>query len=154
MSQIHARNVIHLLLEASNVLLDEKNELPITGCRWVELTSEPTVRRQPDWRDRVSPALCAPQLFSERGFDHKVDVFAYAMLLSGIFTGRPVLGSGKFRSTAALSMLIVNEDRLARVTEIPPAFWELIEACRAHERTDRPSCVEITRILLRMRTFG
>jgi hypothetical protein len=98
----------------------------------------------------------APEVFGDAlGYDNRIDVFSYRVLLYRIFTDRRELsvGSGSIRSVQHLLTGVGSGERLRRQPEIPEAFWKLITSCWKQEPEKRPSFHEITEMMLNSDDF-
>ena len=95
------------------------------------------------------PLFLAPEVISGDGWTKGGDVYSYAVFLHQMFTDsdRFDWGDRQIRSAQLLLRAVTQGCRLARVPEIPDFVWDCICACWDEKPENRPSFVEIVKVL-------
>jgi hypothetical protein len=138
MQFLHSMNIIHRDLKSLNVLFDAGGRARICDFGF----SRSAGSDDPLTQCVGTPQWMAPEMLSsDGGYDARVDVYAYGVVLWEILTGKvPFAGL----NPAAISLQVVTKD--ARPA-LPPAgngeMRALIEACWDRDPEHRPSFDEI-----------
>ena len=146
MAYIHSQSILHRNLRLDNIFLNEHFE-PFVGDFALACVEAVNMTKGVG-----TPLYMAPELSDDNeseDYTKAIDVYAYAVTLFQIFTDSRVLDdSPKSPESIADLMLRMRQGaRLARVPGIPDFLWNLIQMCWAQKAADRPSFVEIVRML-------
>jgi serine/threonine protein kinase len=152
MEYMHGRGFAHRDLKPANIFLNAMLE-PVIGDLGLA-TNFQTGEHADDANDGPSMALgtplhMAPELWVDEssGYSHKVDVYAYAVLLYSLFVNDPeaMLDDGKGRAGNPRVLLnrTKNGVRFKRVNEINDAYWDLISKCWNQSPAARPAFDQI-----------
>ena len=145
MAFLHSKNIIHRDLKTAKVLLDDDFEPVIGG---LGLAAEYIVGAEME--KRVGTRLfMAPEMVScDERYDHKVDVYSFAVALYQFFTDSMVFDDGSEPWNPFHFYRTVGEGhRFKRADNIPDFYWDLICKCWSQDPNDRPSFVEIVKHL-------
>jgi eukaryotic-like serine/threonine-protein kinase len=139
----HTRGVVHRDLKPDNIILGEFGEVYVLDWGVAHLTDDSDIHRASTGGIAVagSPGYMAPEQAMGESIDGRTDVFALGVILYEVLTGR-----GPFEDHNLGSIL----RRIAAPVEVPPsrrfkdrqitdAFDDLVLACLARSREDRPT---------------
>jgi serine/threonine protein kinase len=141
MAYLHSRGILHLDLVARHILLNESWE-PVVGGFWTSRFFDGGLCVE---KIAGSPLSMAPELYQDNGYDFSVDVFAFAVILYGIFGPPDALDDGKppTKSARGLGYRIVHGARYVRLSEIPDYHWNVICRCWKDNPQERPTFIKI-----------
>jgi TPR repeat protein len=134
MEAVHAAGVVHRDLSPNNVLLDEHFNAKIADFGMSKLLSafgpvDPSIWAGTNY-------FRAPEVHRGEDYDQPVDVFAFAMVLFVLFTGRtPYAGmkAGDYRK------LIIGQQERESLDGVPAVFQGLIRSCWVDGPLQRPT---------------
>ena len=137
--------MIHRGLKPMNVLLDDDFE-PVIGD--LECATEYIVGAKME-KNVGTPLFMAPEVVIGEGcYNHKVDVYSFAVALYRFFTDAWVFDDGSdLRKGFYFHRTVAQGHRFKRVDNIPDFYWDLICKCWSQDPNDRPSFVEIVKHL-------
>merc|ERR1712100_292727 len=130
-------------LKPRNIIFDRSMSCKLRDYGMTEVKNE--MRR----RKIVSLAdipYSAPELLLNRGFDNKIDVYSYAIVINELFNG----GEAPFKGVdprQVVAMVVREQQRPTMGVETPLVFQRLIVSMWAQDPTQRPSFEKITKIL-------
>ena len=137
MRLLHSKSIIHRDLKPENVLLNDKMEPCVSGFSFSK-----SFEKKPMMSIIAgTPLWMAPELFEEKQYNVKVDVYAFSMILYQLVTGNAPFG-GHIR-TGELINKIFNNERPEIPQEIPKAMSDLIRKCWDQNPENRPTFNEI-----------
>jgi serine/threonine-protein kinase len=139
----HARGVVHRDVTPSNVMLTS------TGAKVVDFGISAVVGERdasPDGAVLGTPAYLAPERLEGGEVSAATDVYALGLLLYRMLTGRlPWAASTK---TGMLRAHLYSDPApMPPVQGLPSSVVVLIDWCLAKKASDRPSSVEVARVL-------
>ena len=147
MAFLHSKNIIHRDLKPINILLDDDFEPVIGG---LECATEYIVGAKME-EGVGTPLFMAPEVvIGEECYNHKVDVYSFAVVLYRLFTDSMVFDDGSVAGRPTLFhfyRMVGQGRRFKRVDNIPDFYWDLICKCWSQDPIDRPSFVEIVKHL-------
>jgi serine/threonine protein kinase len=142
---LHQRKIIHRDLKADNILLSETLEPRIADFGLSKLTL-PDDSKAIQMTGKIgTPLYMAPELFEEKPYDSKVDVYAFGMLTYEILSGETPFPN--IPNPIALGKCIVKGTRPPIPQCVPGCWAQLIERCWAQDPASRPTFDEIVMIL-------
>ena len=146
MAYIHSQNILHRDLKPANIFLNEHFEPFVGDFGLACVEGEDTTMMV------GTPLYMAPELFGRsesEGYTKAIDVYAYAVTILQMFTERLVLDDDQRppKTIVNLRQKLSQGVRFARGPGIPDFLWNLIQRCWAGKAADRPSFVEIVRML-------
>ncbi|OHT04362.1 hypothetical protein TRFO_28121 [Tritrichomonas foetus] len=137
MMYIHNNNGIHRDLKPANILLDKNFEPRIADFGLSKIENEDSLQSLIGG----TPLWMAPELFDQVQYNNKVDVFAYAIILFQICTGKlPYEGK---KNPIQIAMLITNGERPDIPLSVPYFYAKLISDCWEQNPSDRPTFDDI-----------
>ncbi|KAJ7646306.1 kinase-like domain-containing protein, partial [Mycena polygramma] len=160
LAYLHSQNVVHGDLRGTNVLIDadEHCQLADFGLAIVTdatLGTTSTARGGlPRW---MAPELHDPKIESKRPTKAS-DVYAFACLCIELYTGAPPFWwiQGMHSDMAVIFRVLDGERPPQPSSSAPPEgtramsnkLWETVEACWAHNPSDRPDMERVLELIL------
>ncbi|KAJ6616210.1 kinase-like domain-containing protein, partial [Mycena sp. CBHHK59/15] len=156
LAYLHSQKIVHGDLRERNVLIDggEHAQLADFGLAAVTDatlgTTSTTRRGSLRW---MAPELHDYQLEFKR--TKASDVYAFACLCIEIYTGEPPFRN--IKQEAAVMLRILDQQRPLRPSSLGPpdgtraisdGLWAIVEACWAHEPSDRPDMDEVSGLII------
>ena len=140
MEFLHSRQIIHRDLKSLNVLIDKNLRTRICDFGFSRIESKEEVMT----KNVGTPHWMAPELLTEAGgYDNKVDVYAYGIVLWEILTGRlPYQGMAQ---TQIIGAVLMNNARPMIPSNCPPDVEALITESWARDPAQRPTFADIVR---------
>lgn len=143
--EIKPHPVIHCDLEPSNILLDDSGHIKVAdfGVSRLLKVSKGVEEDPPVSYEKTSCRYMAPELFQNKGYDTKVDVFSFALILQEMIEGCPPFAS--MEDNDAQKAYIANDRPPFKASAKLYAhrLRELIEVCWSEDPTKRPTFREI-----------
>jgi serine/threonine protein kinase len=132
MNFLHQKNVIHRDLKSPNILLDE-DKLP----KICDFGLARVVKPDPMTKLIGTPQWMAPEIVKNEGYNEKVDIYSYGVVLWEMLTGEiPFAGQSPFQIVYALT---VDTMPFTFPEDAPEALVQLIQSCCHRNPAKRPS---------------
>lgn len=140
MQFLHSREIIHRDLKSLNVLLDKDLHTRICDFGFSRVQGKEEVMT----KNVGTPHWMAPELLmATGGYDNKVDVYAYGILVWEILTGN--LPYDGLSQPQIIAEVLVNDARPPIPPGVPEPLERLIRDSWAKDPDARPSFAEITK---------
>jgi serine/threonine protein kinase len=136
LSHMHGLGIVHRNICPANVLVDEEWR-PKVGRFSFAVANNGKISGQAG-----SPWYAAPEMYEEGGYTEKVDIFAYALLMYEVLTGRPAF-SENLRPLQVMKRVVMGR----RPAAPEGVIGRLVERCWACDPGERPSAEQIAREL-------
>lgn len=143
MAYMHQNKIVHRDLKTENVLIDDDFYPKVCDFGFAKILNEDLTRT----KDVGSPLYMAPEQIRGEEYFHKVDVYAYGMILYEIYTDEvPFSGEEFAKSEMRLFDAVVNGIRPKMDDSVPPKIQELILSCLHDSPDQRPDFVDIVNL--------
>ncbi|WCJ32739.1 ACT-like protein tyrosine kinase family protein [Euphorbia peplus] len=141
MSYLHQNNIIHRDLKTANLLMDENEVVKVAdfGVARVQTQSGVMTAETGTYR------WMAPEVIEHKPYDHKADVFSFAIVLWELLTGE--LPYSYLTPLQAAVGVVQKGLRPTIPKNTHPKITELLEKCWRQDPTQRPDFSEIIDIL-------
>ena len=140
MQFLHSRQVLHRDLKSPNVLLDKNKRAKICDFGYSRVADSTDIMT----KNVGTPHWMAPELLdANSGYDMKVDVYSYAIVLWEILT-RNVPYRG-LESAQIIARVLTTDLRPPMPEEAPPEIALLIRQCWDRDPRARPTFTDILR---------
>ena len=140
MHYLHSHNILHRDLKPYNIYIDDLLYPKISGFNISkEVTND---FDEANITIKGTPAYVAPEVYLNKGYCKKSDVYAFSLIVYEIVTG--VKPYEKFLSPKEIKKKVVEEnERPTFKIPIQNCYKELIEKCWSADPNLRPSFSEI-----------
>ncbi|XP_026393985.1 serine/threonine-protein kinase STY46-like [Papaver somniferum] len=141
MNYLHQNNIIHRDLKAANLLMDENEVVKVAdfGVARVQVQSGVMTAETGTYR------WMAPEVIEHKPYDHKADVFSFAIVLWELLTGK--LPYEYLTPLQAAVGVVQKGLRPTIPKQTHPKLAELLEKCWQQDPSLRPDFSEIIDIL-------
>ncbi|XP_037492900.1 serine/threonine-protein kinase STY17 isoform X3 [Jatropha curcas] len=141
MNYLHQNNIIHRDLKTANLLMDENEVVKVAdfGVARVQTQSGVMTAETGTYR------WMAPEVIEHKPYDHKADVFSFAIVLWELLTGE--LPYSYLTPLQAAVGVVQKGLRPTIPKHAHPKLAELLERCWQHDPAQRPNFSEIIDIL-------
>ncbi|KAK1360559.1 ACT-like protein tyrosine kinase family protein [Heracleum sosnowskyi] len=129
MNYLHQNNIIHRDLKAANLLMDENEVVKVADFGVARVKAQSGVMTAETGTYR----WMAPEVIEHKPYDHKADIFSFAIVLWELLTGKIPYEYFGLRPTIPKNTL--------------PKIAELLERCWQQDPALRPDFTEIIAIL-------
>jgi len=134
----HAAGVLHRDLKPANVMLDGRGHVRITDFGLAVSAAD----LKGDQRIVGTPAYMAPEQFARSGVDERTDIYALGLVLYELFTGQPAVTGRSLVELARKHQAVEPTLPSEIVANIDPEVENVIRACIAKNRDERPASVQ------------
>jgi serine/threonine protein kinase len=145
MAYLHSRSVVHRDLKSPNLLLDAADRIKVADlglARHLSATEETMTAETGTYR------WMAPELVMHARYDHRADVYSFAIVLWELCTGEVPFGE---LSSIQAAALVAEGGRPTLRPDMPAALAEMMVACWAAEPAQRPEFAALARRLTLLR---
>ncbi|KAL1215601.1 Serine/threonine-protein kinase STY17 [Cardamine amara subsp. amara] len=144
MNYLHQNNIIHRDLKTANLLMDEHEVVKVADFGVARVQTESGVMTAETGTYR----WMAPEVIEHKPYDHRADVFSYAIVLWELLTGE-VPYSHLTPLQAAVG--VVQKGLRPNIPkQTLPKLTELLEKCWQQEPAQRPNFAEIIEMLSKL----
>jgi len=138
---MHASGVVHRDLKSHNILMGDNSQVKLCDFGLTRYKSD---LNKGSMQYSGTPAYMALELFQKKGYDEKVDIFAFGTLLWELVT-REVPYEGL--DPDLIKKKLLEGAALPLPYNCPPEVVTLINDCRSNVPSKRPSFEHILKIL-------
>jgi serine/threonine protein kinase len=134
---IHSCGIVHRDLKSHNVLVDEYYNIKLCDFGLAKYKSELS------WGNGQfagTPAYMAPELFMKKGFDEKIDIFAFGTLMWEILV-RKIPYEGY--EAVEIRNKVLADEKIVIPKTLPSHLADIIHLSRSNDPTKRPSFSEL-----------
>jgi serine/threonine protein kinase len=136
MRYLHSRKILHRCLRPGGLLIDDGGHLLIGCFEESRFAGESELTLQVG-----SPHYMAPEMYEEDGYNEKVDVFSFGLILYEMLTVAPVF-SKDLLPLLVMKRVLMSE-RAPIPDTLPSAIHRLIETCWQANPDQRPTFDQI-----------
>ncbi|KAK1439227.1 hypothetical protein QVD17_05043 [Tagetes erecta] len=137
MSYLHQNNIIHRDLKTANLLMDEHDVVKVADFGVARVQTESGVMTAETGTYR----WMAPEVIEHKPYDHKADVFSFAIVLWELLTGEVPYS---YLTPLQAAVGVVQQGLRPTIPkQTHPKLRELLECCWQHDPTLRPNFTEI-----------
>ncbi|BAT77645.1 hypothetical protein VIGAN_02023500 [Vigna angularis var. angularis] len=144
MKYLHQNNIIHRDLKAANLLIDENGVVKVADFGVARVHNQSGIMTAETGTYR----WMAPEVIEHRPYDHKADVFSFAIVLWELLTGK--LPYEHLSPLQAAVGVIQKGLRPKIPSHSHSKLVELLHWCWHHDSSLRPNFSEILEFLLRV----
>ncbi|KAJ6456529.1 kinase-like domain-containing protein [Mycena sanguinolenta] len=156
LAYLHSQNIVHGDLRGGNVLINDEEHAQLADFGLAIVTdatlgtTSTTQRGSLRW---MAPELYNPQLEFKR--TEASDVYAFACLCIEIYTGEQPFWS--IQQDMVVVLQVLDQKRPSRplssgrpdgTRAMPDRLWAIVEACWAHEPSDRPDMNKVSELIM------
>jgi serine/threonine protein kinase len=136
---IHYNEIIHRDIKSLNILIDTNFNIKVCDFGLARYKSELSYTQFSG-----TPAYMAPELFIKKGYDEKVDIFAFGTLMWEILV-RKIPYDGF--DVSEIRNKVLSEEQLFVPKIVSNDLAEIIHSCRVNDPNKRPSFMELAVML-------
>ncbi|KAJ7978664.1 putative Protein kinase [Quillaja saponaria] len=141
MNYLHQNNIIHRDLKAANLLMDENHIVKVADFGVARVKSQTGIMTAETGTYR----WMAPEVIEHKPYDHKADVFSFAVVLWELLTGKLPY---EYLTPLQAAVGVVQKGLRPTIPKhTHPKVVELLERCWQQDPTLRPDFSEIREIL-------
>lgn len=141
MNYLHQNNIIHRDLKAANLLMDENEVVKVADFGVARVKAQTGVMTAETGTYR----WMAPEVIEHKPYDHKADVFSFAIVLWELLTGKLPY---EYLTPLQAAVGVVQKGLRPTIPKhTHPKLAELLEKCWQQDPAQRPDFSEILPIL-------
>ncbi|KAG7540226.1 Serine-threonine/tyrosine-protein kinase catalytic domain [Arabidopsis thaliana x Arabidopsis arenosa] len=141
MNYLHQNNIIHRDLKTANLLMDEHEVVKVADFGVARVQTESGVMTAETGTYR----WMAPEVIEHKPYDHRADVFSYAIVLWELLTGELPYS---YLTPLQAAVGVVQKGLRPKIPkETHPKLTELLEKCWQQDPAQRPNFAEIIEML-------
>lgn len=141
MNYLHQNNIIHRDLKAANLLMDENEVVKVADFGVARVKAQSGVMTAETGTYR----WMAPEVIEHKPYDHKADIFSFAIVLWELLTGKIPY---EYLTPLQAAVGVVQKGLRPTIPKNTlPKLAELLERCWQQDPTLRPDFTEIIAIL-------
>lgn len=141
MNYLHQNNIIHRDLKAANLLMDENEVVKVADFGVARVKAQSGVMTAETGTYR----WMAPEVIEHKPYDHKADIFSFAIVLWELLTGKIPY---EYLTPLQAAVGVVQKGLRPTIPKNTlPKLTELLERCWQQDPTLRPDFTEIIAIL-------
>ncbi|XP_020271702.1 serine/threonine-protein kinase STY46-like [Asparagus officinalis] len=141
MNYLHQNNIIHRDLKAANLLMDENEVVKVADFGVARVKAQTGVMTAETGTYR----WMAPEVIEHKPYDHKADVFSFAIVLWELLTGKLPY---EYLTPLQAAVGVVQKGLRPTIPKhTHPKLAELLEKCWQQDPAERPDFSEILQIL-------
>ncbi|KAJ7760919.1 kinase-like domain-containing protein [Mycena metata] len=157
LAYLHLQNIVHGDLRGGNILIDDKEHAQITDFGLATVTD--ATRGATSTTQRGSLRWMAPELLVDELQEFKrtkaSDVYAFACLCIEIYTGEPPFPNIQVDVAVIFQVRVQKRPLrpsgsglLGGARAMSDGLWAIVEACWAHEPSDRPDMNKVSELII------
>ncbi|XP_019089454.1 PREDICTED: serine/threonine-protein kinase STY17-like [Camelina sativa] len=141
MNYLHQNNIIHRDLKTANLLMDEHEVVKVADFGVARVQTESGVMTAETGTYR----WMAPEVIEHKPYDHRADVFSYAIVLWELLTGELPYA---YLTPLQAAVGVVQKGLRPKIPkQTHPKLTELLEKCWQQDPAQRPDFAEIIEML-------
>ncbi|CAN0878810.1 Serine/threonine-protein kinase STY46 [Linum grandiflorum] len=141
MNYLHQNNIVHRDLKAANLLMDENDVVKVADFGVARVKTQSGVMTAETGTYR----WMAPEVIEHKPYDHKADIFSFAIVLWELLTGK--LPYEYLTPLQAAVGVVQKSLRPTIPKHTSPKLAELLERCWQQDPSVRPDFSEIIEVL-------
>eukprot|EP01028_Stygiella_incarcerata_P006572 TRINITY_DN26822_c0_g1_i1.p1 TRINITY_DN26822_c0_g1~~TRINITY_DN26822_c0_g1_i1.p1 ORF type:complete len:705 (+),score=175.80 TRINITY_DN26822_c0_g1_i1:284-2116(+) len=141
---LHGKNIVHRDLKPSNMLLTMEGEVKLADfgiSKQVRASVDPT--GGPGRMPYGTPHYMAPELFTDRGFSTKSDIWGLGCVVLEMITGK--IPWGELSNALAVVFHVARKGPPERPSGLPDEVNAFLDRCFQMDHRKRPSATELLR---------
>ncbi|CAD6252126.1 unnamed protein product [Miscanthus lutarioriparius] len=144
MNYLHQNNIIHRDLKTANLLMDENRVVKVADFGVARVKDQSGVMTAETGTYR----WMAPEVIEHKPYDHKADVFSFAIVLWELLTGKIPY---EYLTPLQAAIGVVQKGIRPMIPkDTHPKLIELLQKCWHRDPTERPDFSEILEILQKL----
>uniref|UniRef100_J3L919 non-specific serine/threonine protein kinase n=1 Tax=Oryza brachyantha TaxID=4533 RepID=J3L919_ORYBR len=144
MNYLHQNNIIHRDLKTANLLMDENKVVKVADFGVARVKDQSGVMTAETGTYR----WMAPEVIEHKPYDHKADVFSFAIVLWELLTGKIPY---EYLTPLQAAIGVVQKGLRPTIPkETHPKLAELLQKCWHRDPAERPDFSQILEILQRL----
>ena len=147
---LHKNNIIHRDVKNDNLLIVSlSHHAPVT----VKLTDFGTSRsdamaiRVEMTKGVGTPAFMAPEILDTKPYSKSADVYSFGITMYELWTEKTPYSNSGFTKPWDIAQFVVSGKRLPVPRDMPASYAAIMQACWAHEPTQRPTFAQVVAML-------